>query len=66
MKPIENTTGEDRAVSALLGKAATLACGVTMKLLGPSSGLKPRRGRKPSEGKRGQRVSLVKGGHSHG
>ena len=66
MKPIDTTTGEDRAVSALLGKAATLACGVTMKLLGRSPGLKPRRGRKPTEGKRGQRVSLVKGGLRHG
>ena len=66
MKPIDTTTGEDRAVSALLGKAATLACGVTMKLLEPSSGRKPRRGRKPTQGKRDQRVSLVKGGLRHG
>jgi hypothetical protein len=66
MKPIDTTTGEDRAVSALLGKAATLACGVTMKLLGPSSGLKPRRGPKPTRGKRGPRVSRVKGGLHHG
>lgn len=65
MKPIETTTGEDRAVSALLGKAATLACGATMKLFGRSSRLKPRGRRKPVQGKRSQRGSLVKGGLRH-
>jgi hypothetical protein len=65
MKRIDNTIGLDRAVSALLGKAATLVGGVTMKLFGRSSGPSPRRRRKPVQGKRDQRALLVKGGLTH-
>jgi hypothetical protein len=53
MKPIENTKGEDRAVTALLVKAATLTCGLVTK------------NRKPDPGLRNQRGALVKGGLNH-
>jgi hypothetical protein len=65
MKPIDNTTGEDRAVSALLGKAAVFTAGVATKLLTRSGRKKPRGKRKPKPGLRSQRGALVKGGLSH-
>jgi hypothetical protein len=65
MKPIDNTNGEDRAVTALLGKAAAFTAGVATKLFTRSAQKKPRGKRKPKPGLRSQRGSLVKGGLSH-
>jgi hypothetical protein len=65
MKPIDNTNGEDRAVTALLGKAAALTCGIATKLFTRSAQKKPRGKRKPKPGLRSQRGALVKGGLSH-
>ena len=65
MKPIDNTNGEDRAVTALLGNAAALTCGIATKLLTRSTRKKPQEKRKPKPGLRSQRGALVKGGLSH-
>ena len=65
MKPIGNTNGEDRAVTALLGKAAALTCGIATKLFTRSAQKKPRGKWKAKPGLRSPRGSLVKGGLSH-
>ena len=67
MKPIENTTGVERAVSALLGKTAeTITSKLVAKVLGRPRPAKRRRARPPVKAKRGQRAALVQGGGRHG
>jgi hypothetical protein len=53
MKPIDNSNGEDRAVTALLGNTAALTSGIVTTE------------RKPEPGLRSQHGSLVKGGLNH-
>lgn len=67
MKPIENTTGVERAVSALLGKTAeTLTTTLAAKIMSRPRPAQRRRARPRPAAPRDQRAALVKGGGRHG
>lgn len=71
MKPIEPTTGMERVVSTLLGKAAETLTSTLVDHLVPGGArprpAKGRGGRRPSAGARPRRRSAsVKGGVRHG